>query len=555
MSARCDGEYSSITHEFRQVMCNAPVGDGLITLTGDMGFPGTHRYSIVMTAEKVPAGGLVMLAERMKKNLPDDLAAGGSLQGNVSVQNDGTSSAQWKGHGEITDFRLSSNPSYADIDTQSLPFVVSTDFSGSHKRLRSGKTPGQSETGTRLEIGPLRLGVARQGAATVRGSISRAGYNFVVSGEMEIAKALRLARAMGLPAIASTAEGSAMLDLQIAGNWALPGKGYSVPQITGAAKLRNVQISARSAGVPVEIVSAEMQLVPDAVHLTKLNARAAGTSWGGSVDLPRGCGSPDACPVHFSLNTREVALSEINGWINPRAKKRPWYRVLASSSETRPAWWKSLHASGRLAADQLDVSGVKAAHVSATLNVENGKLQFSALNADLLGGQHKGEWKVEFAKKPALCSGTGTLVGISLAEIGDAMGDGWVTGAANGTYEIRGACPANFWQVADGKLHVEVQDAIFPHISLADGPEPLQANEVKGDARLHAGEIEITDTQLVSSDQSYLLTGTASLKHEVDLKLTRVPIGPARVGYSIGGTLEAPRVAALSSTEQARLKP
>ena len=553
MSARCDAEYSSISHEFRQLMCNAPVGDGLITLTGDLGFPGSHRYSIVVTAEKVPAGGLVMLAERMKKNLPDDLAAGGSLQGNVSVQNDGTSSAQWKGRGEIIDFRLSSNPNNADIDTQSLPFVVSTDSTGSHTR-GSRKATGPSETGVRLEIGPLRLGVARQGSATVHGSISRDGYNFALSGEMEIAKALRLARAVGVPAIASSAEGSALLDLRIVGNWALPGKGYSVPSITGAAKLRNVQIAARSAGVPVEIASAEMQLVPDAVHVTKLNARAAGTSWSGSVDLPRGCGTPDACPVHFALNTRETALSEINRWINPGAKKRPWYRVLASSSETRPIWWKTFHGSGRLSADQLDVNGVKATHVSANLNVENGKLQFSALNADLLGGQHKGEWKVEFAKKPALCSGAGTLVGISLAEIADAMADGWVAGSADGTYELKGACSGSFWQVADGKLHVEVQDGTFPHVSLVDGPEPLQASEIKGDARLHAVEIEITNTELVSSDQTYLLTGTASLKREVDLKLTRVPIGPAKVGYSIGGTLEAPRVAPLSSTEQARLK-
>jgi hypothetical protein len=555
MSARCDAEYSSISHEFRQVMCNAPVGDGLITLTGDMGFLGSHRYSIVMTAEKVPAGGLVMLAERMKKNLPNDLAAGGSLQGTVSVQNDGTSSAQWKGHGEITDFRLSSNPNSSDIDTQSLPFVLSTESTGSHNRPGSGKARGLSETGTRIEIGPLRLGVARQGAATVHGSIRPTGYDFAVSGEMEIAKALRLARAVGLPAIASSAEGSAVLDLQIAGNWVLPGKGYSVPQITGAAKLRNVQIAPRSAGVPVEIVSAEMQLVPDAVHLTKLNAKAAGTSWSGSVDLPRGCGTPDACPVHFALNTREVALSEISQWINPGAKKRPWYRVLASSSETRPMWWKSLHASGKLATDQLDVNGVKAAHVSANLNVENGKMQFSALVADLLGGKHQGEWKVEFAKKPVICSGTGTLEGISLGSIADAMDDGWVAGTANGTYELKGSCPGNFWQGADGKLHVEVQDGIFPHISLADDPEPLQASEIKGDARLHAGEIEITNTELVSSDQIYLLTGTASLKREVDLKLTRVPTGPAKVGYSIGGTLEAPRVLALSSTEQARLKP
>jgi hypothetical protein len=103
-------------------------------------------------------------------------------------------------------------------------------------------------------------------------------------------------------------------------------------------------------------------------------------------------------------------------------------------------------------------------------------------------------------------------------------------------------------------LHVEVKDGLFPHLMIGDGTEPLQARQITGQARLHEGEIEILDTQLDSPEGSYQLTGTASLTHEVDLKLTRIPNGPTNVGYSISGTLEAPRVAPLSGTEQAGLK-
>jgi hypothetical protein len=49
------------------------------------------------------------------------------------------------------------------------------------------------------------------------------------------------------------------------------------------------------------------------------------------------------------------------------------------------------------------------------------------------------------------------------------------------------------------------------------------------------------------------VSGTASLKRELNLKLARAANG-APTGYSITGTLAVPRVNALPPTEQARLK-
>ena len=563
MVANCDAEYSSQTQEFRQVMCNAPVGDGLITLTGQVGLPGSHRYSVAISAEQIPAGSLVMVAQRVKKNLPDDMAAEGSLHVDLSIQNDGSSGSlgEWNGHGELSDFHLSSAANKAEIGPETVPFLISNDPpSGKSPKRGSflGRVARPVDSGARVEIGPFAIGALHSGNATAHGSINRVGYNFAVSGEAEIARTLRLARLAGLPALSSSAEGSAQLDLQIAGNWMASSggnrAGFAAPQVTGIAKLRNVQIAARNTGTSVEIVSGDMQLLADAVRVSRLNAKAAGTAWTGSLELSRGCGTPDACAVHFVLNTNEVALGNVNEWVNPSAKKRPWYRVLSPSAEARPAWLTSLRASGRVSAELLKVHGVEATHVSSNVSLENGKLQFSSLNADVLDGKHRGEWKVDLGKKPAVCVGSGSLVGVSLAEIATVMNDGWVAGTANGSYELKGNCPADFWKAAEGKLHVEVKDGLFPHLLIGDGTEPLQARQITGQARLHEGEIEIMDTQLDSPEGSYQLTGTASLKHEVDLKLTRIQNGPTNVGYSISGTLEAPRVAPLSGTEQAGLK-
>src|SRR5438270_2932129 len=552
MAARCDADYSTDTHDVQQLMCSAPVGGGLLPLTGDASFPGSHQYSLAASAENVPAPAPVNLAQQIKKNLPEDLAAEGILDGKLSVARDGQSPPALKGAGQITDFHLSSESNKGEFGPETLPFSVASSSALQAKASRPATS--RASNGPLLDIGPFAVGGAHPGSATIRGSVDRTSYSFSITGETEIAKALRVARMAGLPAIASNVDGSAQLDLLVAGNWMVPGNGFASPQLTGTAKLHGVHVPERSAGVHVEIVSAEMQLLPDAVHVVHLNANAAGTAWTGSVDLPRGCGTPDACPIHFALNTNKTALSDVQQWLNPNSRKRPWYRVLTMSGEARPAWWTTLHASGRVTAGRFQIHGIETTHVSANLNVQDGKLRLAGLTADVLEGQYHGDWNVNFSKTPDVCAGAGELADISLAAIADAMNDGWVAGTANASYELKGPCPTDFWRSAEGKLHVDVTDALFPHVMIGDGSGALRASHVKGQARLHDGQIEITDTHLISPDGTYELTGTASFKREVDLKLTRVSNGPTEPGYSIGGTLEAPRVVPLSRTEQAQLK-
>ena len=110
--------------------------------------------------------------------------------------------------------------------------------------------------------------------------MNRGGYNLSVAGEAEIAKALRVARMFGLAALQSAAEGTAQVDLQIAGSWAGrsdgTASGFSGPQVTGTAKLRNVRIALRGTGGPVEIASADMQLLPDEVRVGQVECEGGG---------------------------------------------------------------------------------------------------------------------------------------------------------------------------------------------------------------------------------------------------------------------------------------
>ncbi len=561
LAGRCDGEYSSETHEFHEVLCSAPVGNGLLTLTGDMGLPGNHHYAISLKAENVPVSGALMLAERAKKNMPEDLVAEGTVRGVASFQEDAAARAQpgFQGVGEITDFRLSSEATKAELGPTTVPFVVVGDALKSRgQRLPANRAGIAFPKGPHIEVGPFALNAARNGPATARGWLNRTGYSLTLAGETEITRTLRLARMAGISVPPANAEGAAQVNLQIAGSWvgATDHRGveFSAPQVTGTAKLRNVRVTIPTASDPVEISSAEMQLAPDGVRVKKLTARAAGTVWTGTLEMPRGCGIPDACPVHFALNADEIALGQINEWVNGRPKSRPWYRVLQSASKPGQSLFARLHASGQVTASRFTVHGVTATNVSAKVNFDAGKLQASGLTADLFGGKHRGKWRVDFSVAPSVCDGSGTLTGISLAHIADEMGDAWVTGAANGGYEVKGPCTPEFWQSAEGTLQVDMRNGTLPHVLIGEDTEPLRIARLNGQAQLRSGTIEVNAAKLDSQNATYQIGGTVSLKREVDLKMTSIPADAAHGGYEITGTLAAPQVIPLSNTEQARLK-
>jgi hypothetical protein len=382
--------------------------------------------------------------------------------------------------------------------------------------------------------------------------VARSGYGLAIRGDGEVSHILRLATLLGLPAAKASAEGEAAMKLQIAGLWAgnISGSssGFSLPQVNGTVQLHNVLATLRGVNGPIEISSAELTLLSDEVRVEKLRAQAGGADWTGSVALPRGCGIPGACLVRFDLNTEEVGLSELSKWLGSQPNQRRWYQMLTPGEPTAPMFLENLLASGKVSAGRLRIHNVVAERVSATLDLERGKLKIAELRGDVLGGKHRGNWQADFTAGPATYTGSGTLTGISLRQIADAMRDPWISGTAGGTYQITasGADAAAFWESAEGQLQFDLRDGVLSHIFLASDEGPLRVGRWQGRVRLQGAEIEIEKGKLVSSIGAYEISGTASLGRVLDLKLSRAAdVKPERAGsqvYSIKGTLAEPRV-------------
>jgi uncharacterized protein involved in outer membrane biogenesis len=214
----------------------------------------------------------------------------------------------------------------------------------------------------------------------------------------------------------------------------------------------------------------------------------------------------------------------------------------------------TIHAAGKLTADRVAIKNWVATRVSTQVALGDGKLLLSNLHGDLLGGKHIGDWKADFAVHPPEYSGSGSVQRIALQQLAESMHDHWITGTANANYRVSasGIEAAELLSSAKANLRVEVRDGLLPHIALVEGSEPLRIHRLFGNFVLRDGRFEIQQGKLETAGGIYQLSGTASLKRTLDLKLVR----DGAPGFNITGPLTEPRVVPVKAQEtRAALKP
>jgi hypothetical protein len=546
LAAQCSGHYSSVDHTLSEIACSAPVGDGTITLAGRVNsFFSSPDCDLTLTGRDLPIQSLVGFTRHAKQGMPDDLIAAGRLDGNVQFKRGAKVGSVWQGGGETSGFRLGSKLTRTELVLGRVPLSMSPAI-GSKSRATLREVPPPE---TRFEVGPFDLTLGRPAAATVRGWVSRSGYMFTVQGDAQVQRLLQVARTVGIPVPQPAAEGLAKVDLQIAGSWS----GFATPRATGKAQLHSIRAEVRGLNAPLEITSANLVLTPDQTNVQNLTASIAGTSWRGSLALPRPCIVPDSCLIRFDLHADEIATDRLNQLVNPHVPKQPWYKFL-SSPETGVPYLLKVHAAGKLSANRLVIRKLVGSRVSANMELDKGKLRLSDLHGDVLGGRQIGEWEADFTAKPPEYSGNGTLERVALNQLSESMGDDWITGWATATYRVKasGLDAAELFASATSTLKVDARDGLLRHVALAEGTAPLQMQRLAAHLSLHDGKFEIQEGKLETPAGIYQVSGTASLTRILNLKLTREGVP----GFNITGTLTEPHVSPILAPEtRAELKP
>jgi len=551
LAAQCTGHYSSLHHTLSDLACSAPVGDGTVTLAGNIQGPfSSGDYDLALIARDLPIQSLVALARHAKQGVPDDLIAAGRLNGKANLRriaDERASNLSWEGIGEASGFELGSKLTKTELALGRVPFAVASGID--QKSRATFREIVSSRPETHLVIGPFNLALGRPTPATVRGWASRSAYSFTVQGDAQVQRLLLLARMVGIPAPQPAADGMAKVDLQIAGGWS----GFAAPRAMGKAQLHSIRAEVRGLNAPLEIGSANLLLTPDEINVQSLTAVVAGTSWHGSLALPRQCTAPESCTVHFDLHADEIATDRLNQLVNPHVREQPWYRFLSSPASGVP-YLLTVRAVGKFTANRVVVRKLVGTRVSANVELNKGKLRLSDLRGDVLGGKHIGEWEADFIAKPPEYRGSGTLERIALNQVSESMNDDWITGSATATYRVRasGLDAPELFASATSTLKLDARDGLLRHVALAEGTGPLQMHRLAANLLLHDGKFEIQQGKLETPTEVYQVSGTASLTRILDLKLTR----EGAPGFNITGTLTEPHVSAILTPEtRAALKP
>jgi AsmA family/AsmA-like C-terminal region len=555
LAAHCNSHYSSTDHLLSGVDCQAPVGEGNIALTGSIApMPDNQAYDLTLLVQDLPLQPLVDFIRRVKKNVPTDLIATGKMDADVSLRRTAANSGLgmiWQGGGSVTALNARSPLTNARLALDKIPFTISSNGDLETSRLPRAlrRSAVSSVKGPRLDVGPFNVGLGRPANASVHGQISRSGYMFQVQGDAEVQRLLEVARTIGLPAPQPAVTGEAKVNLRIGGDWA----GFAPAGITGTAQLHAVRARVRGLNEPVEITSASVELTPYTAEVRKLSASLAGDVWHGSLTVPRQCQPSGPCITHFDLHTDEFLADKLGGAVNSVPGKQPWYRFLSSPTQPRP-YLSSLHAAGKITATRVLVHNLVASQASSEVELEQGLLKLSKLQADVLGGRHSGDWQVDFTVSPPAYHGQGTLEYVELEQIAEAMHDNWITGTASVEYrtDTSGWSRVDLLDHAEASFQVEARDGSLPHLTLAGESDPLTVNELAGRLLLKGGNFEIEQGKLQTPANIYQLSGTASMKRVLDIKLAR----EGAPSFNVTGTLSQPRVAtsAIADT-QAALKP
>ncbi len=523
-------------------------------------------YDLTLAVEKLPLASVVRLLHQAKKQIPSDLTVSGVLDAEFHAVSHGAALVpkdvrrarleQFSGTGAATDVQLTSNGGKDAVDLGKIPLTLSDAETLTGKLTPTQKPTQRKDDGQKdqepaephLRIGPVAL--AMKGAAPVNagGWVSGAGYRFFLRGDVELKNLFRLESVLGLPTARPAAEGEAQLDVSVSGPW----QGFAPPVTLGTAQLRNVRGEMHGLNTPIEIGSASVSFTADTVLLQKIVAHTGNTHWNGAVTVPRPCIAPN-CVLQFDLTADELSTGDLMEWFAPHTTKRPWYRILSSDQSHGNSPLLAVKARGSLHVGRFGFKKMVATQLVSQVDVDRGKIALTSLRGQLLQGTHQGNWIIDVSgydppKSPVEYHGSGVLQNISLEQVGALMSDAWVSGTADGKFELDGTGDSIHELLASstGKLQFAMRNGRFTHVEIPGFAGPLQVRRFAGELHLTKNMWELLTGKLEARDGMYTVSGTASTDKGLDFVLTR---GDERA-WTLAGTLAKPLVTPANRTEE-----
>lgn len=550
LQAKCDAQYSLSRKQVHDLYCESPAGNGTVAVTGDFGLTTDIRNpNLQIVADRVSAQFLATLAQHARSNVPEDIAASGTVTAQLKVRSENDNPTVWNGTAETTEIEFRST-------VLSSPFVLeSTKWNLAGPGVEAVSTKAKSKKANhQKEISPLvyRLSLVSEpvtlklgggNSATANVTLDREKYAVSANGDVGLTRAIELGRLLGLPTTSAELSGVAKGTLRFSGDWA----GTSRVAYSGEGQLEKVTARISGVATPLNISTARYRVDDQAFSLSKASATIEGvhTKLELGAQWPRGCSTqsgaaPGDCDLHFSVNADQLNVDEINALLNPTAQKRPWYAALTSPFSSTKRKFPAIHASGNVSVARLVVKAVVASHASADVVIRPQGFSITNFRADLLGGSYAGDIAADFTSETPAYKAMGNVVDISITNIAALMDDAWASGKLTGTfsYSGKGWSADAIASSAIGSGKFDWRDGTFEHLDLDGHGRPLQFREFKGTVEVAKGVLSIAPSKLQAGKSIYLVSGTATLGRDLQLKFVR----DGEPGFSVSGPLERPKI-------------
>ena len=552
LDAKCSANFHSADRTFRDLNCQMPFQQGFLTVEGEVTGPQLRPYDLRIGLKDIPANAVTALLRHAKRALPDDLTAGGTINGSFSGRR-GSNDAQgkWSGNGTGKSVVLRSATLGKDLEIGTLHFSA-----GPNSHAAAGATPAGARNRLVLDSFAIPLG----GSAPVQASgwISLTGNSLRLQGEAEAARLLQAGRTAGLAVPGLKFSGAiSRLDLSLRGDWA----GFGMVRPSGRAQLRNGTVEIPGIANPVQLQSAQVEFADSQIIFRAIAGQIGKIGFSGEARVPRSCddqerrsaanpemivASGDGCSSEFDLQADTVTLEDLNAQFNPFSNL-PWYKVFGPGGGSKLG---AARASGRITVRRLVLRQLTLSRLAGSFRLENGRLALNDVRADLLGGSQTGGWLADFTGQEPVYSGGGTVADLSVAQLAGVLHTPLGSGTVSANYQItlKGWGAGDLWNSATGTADFNWRNGSWRNIQL--GRTAAQFSNFSGQLSLGDGKFEINPGKMQTAAGAYVVSGSIS-NGQLALELAR----GADPAYRLRGTLQKPVVEAAPAATGALRKP
>ena len=566
--ANCDLLYHFTRRTFENLVCNSPVGDGRVHITGNRLSPDLAPQ-LTVELDRVPVGAGLGLLRTVRSGFPPDLQASGRVSGKIEYD------------AAVPSPNVPAKPprsKYAHpLQPTTGPLIGSLTLDGLTLTGGGLTQPIQVPKAILEPVLPQapnqRIALAGSVAVPLGGTLpmtvavrlTLADYSAEWRGQASMPRARELANAAGLlqtQALEGLAGDPLIVDLTARGPWIVqeqpapaakpepPSTSPARPQTSRATKAAAPPNAATSTGDTLfgtislhnanwradflaghlQIAQATLNLAPGQIRWDPVAFTYGPLKGTGTLVLKTNCPAGETCRPQFTVALGALDAADLQTAILGAHQKG----TLLSSfidrlhPSTAPAWPEL---DGTISADSLVLGPVTLNKPSAEVEIVPAGAQITSISAGLLGGRLAAAGSFTRAAtdqdKPAY-SFNGKLQNLSAAAVGQLLGQRWSGGVfeVGGKIDLSGYTASDLARSAKGSLQFEwARGAINSKAAVNERAAVLPAaltrfDRWSGDAAIASGVVTLGENQVMAGSHQDSVAGSVTFGDPPEVALS-----------------------------------